>query len=253
MSLTKFLKFLARLQRWHILMLGTLGVLVLIAELQSAGERLGIRLVYAIFLGMWAMIGVGYMAAQFVSQLYKVKPAEGFDFVQRRLFGIVSLEPYLLVKEGKLQNNGSDPLVRIGGPGMLFINSDSAVVLEKAGKLTRAEKTGVVELGNFEKIWDVLDLRPQHWVYDVTAMSKEGIPLTCQADVSFKIDDGGQPATQAAPYPASRQAIFKAATRKWMRDPSGSPDDQFFDWARRAVIGNTEGALRNILATYLLD
>jgi regulator of protease activity HflC (stomatin/prohibitin superfamily) len=99
----------------------------------------------------------------------------------------------------------------------------------------------------------VIDLRPQRWVFPVSAMSKEGIPVTCQADVIFQIDDGSKKPSQDEPYPAAESAIFSAATRKWMREAERSPDDQMFDWARRAIIGMTEGALRSILAGYLLD
>ena len=143
--------------------------------------------------------------------------------------------------------------MRVGGPGSLVIYKDSAVVLEQAGKLTRVVKKGFAKLDDMEKVWDVVDLRPQHWVYDVIAMSKDGIPVTCQADVTFQIDDGGRPPSEEEPFPATEQAIFYAATRKWMREADRSEDDQEFDWARRAIIGMTEGALRGILARYLLD
>jgi regulator of protease activity HflC (stomatin/prohibitin superfamily) len=206
-----------------------------------------------LILSLAVMLLLQFLLGDFVRAVYGLKtPGEGRSFLRRRLFGTLTFKPYLIIKEGKLPDY-KDPLMRVGGPGSLVIYKDSAVVLEQAGKLTRVVKKGFAKLDDMEKVWDVVDLRPQHWVYDVIAMSKDGIPVTCQADVTFQIDDGGRPPSEEEPFPATEQAIFYAATRKWMREADRSEDDQEFDWARRAIIGMTEGALRGILARYLLD
>jgi hypothetical protein len=97
-------------------------------------------------------------------------------------------------------------------------------------------------------------------VYEVFALTKEGIPVSCEADISFRIDDGtqdgyGQGQTtksiDAAAYPYTEEAVLKAASSKWIREPDR--DDPFMTWAGRVVIGFAEGALRNILAEYRLD
>lgn len=196
-----------------------------------------------------AVLGaLAFIGADFMQAVYGLKSRrQGWECVKRRLFGVHSRKPYLLIKEGKRPADDRDPLVRVGGPGNLVIYNDSAVVLEKAGRLTRVVKKGLAKLDNFEKVWDVVDLRPQHWLHDVSAMTRDGLPVHCQADITFQIEDGGQASTNDEPYPAVEQAIFVAATRKWMREA-----DQAVDWAGRAI-RMTEGALRNILATYLLD
>jgi regulator of protease activity HflC (stomatin/prohibitin superfamily) len=196
---------------------------------------------------------LGWLASDFVRAVFGLsKRSDGFNFVKRRLFGSRSFKPYLIVKDGQLPSD-REPLMRVGGPGSLVVHKDSAVVLEKAGKLTRVAKKGFVALDAFERAWDVIDLRPHRWVYDVSAMTKDGIPVTCQADVTFQIDNGGQPPTQDEPFPATDQAIFYAATRKLMREASRSEDEQKMDWVRRVIVGSAEGILRSILATYLLD
>jgi regulator of protease activity HflC (stomatin/prohibitin superfamily) len=239
--------------------------LAAVAELQASGSsctdpaclllalinpRMGLYLAVALM-----VTGVlVYLCTDFVRAIYGLHSrGAGAGFLERQLFGVSSFKPFLIVKEGKLPAASKDPLVRIGGPGTLIIYNDSAVVLEKAGRLTRVEKKGYITLTGFEKVWDVIDLRPQRWVYDVDAVTKEGIPVKCQADVTFQIDDGGQAPKEDEPYPADARAIFVAATSKWMREASRSEDEQTFDWARRAIIGITEGKLRNILATYMLD
>ena len=196
---------------------------------------------------------LAWLSSDFVRAVFGLKTrGDGFDFVKRRMFGLLSFKPYVIIKDGKLPSD-KEPLMHAGGPGSLIVYKDSAVVLEKAGKLTRVARKGFVTLDAFEKVWDVVDLRPHRWAYDVSAMTKDGIPVTCQADITFQIDDAGQPPSEEEPFPATDQAIFYAATRKWMRETDRSKDDQVFDWARRAIIGNTEGALRAILARYLLD
>jgi len=201
-----------------------------------------------------AVVGLlAWIASDFVRAVFGLKMrGDGFDFVKRRLFGSRSFKPYLIIKDGKLPSD-KEPLMRAGGPGSLVVYKDSAVVLEKAGKLTRVAKKGFVTLDAFERAWDVVDLRPHRWVYDVSAMTKDGIPVTCQADVTFQIDDAGQSPSEEEPFPATERAIFYAATRKFMREANRSEDEQKMDWARRAIVGSAEGVLRRILATYLLD
>jgi regulator of protease activity HflC (stomatin/prohibitin superfamily) len=91
------------------------------------------------------------------------------------------------------------------------------------------------------------------WDYEVSALSKEGIPVTVSVDVTFQIDTGDNVPSDSIPYPALNEAVFKASTCRWMRPPGGSEDDQYFDWARRLIISNTEGDLRGIIARYPLD
>jgi hypothetical protein len=92
-------------------------------------------------------------------------------------------------------------------------------------------------------------------VYPVFAMTKEGIPVRCEADLSFQIDDGpgewGWPVHTDGLYPYSEEAVFKAATSVWIREPDHPEHKR--TWAGRVVIGFAEGLLRNILAEYRLD
>jgi hypothetical protein len=168
--------------------------------------------------------------------------------------------PHLLIKEGEIAAGENGPVGRVGGPASLVVYNDSAVVTEQGGCLKRVIGPGFTQLEPFEKVWETIDLRPQRWVYEVFALTKEGIPVSCEADISFKVDDGAhdrharEEATKpidTVPYPYTEGAVFKAATSKWMRE--SERDDSFMTWAGRVVIGFTEGTLRNILAEYRLD
>jgi regulator of protease activity HflC (stomatin/prohibitin superfamily) len=269
-SFGRILSYLKRVGRWHIFLLPPLVMSWIVAVLLAHGlscTMAGCTLAGPISLlqfVLWLLPGLilaaiiivagAFIVSDFMRAIYGLQDVgEAESSLVRELFGTLSFRPYLIIQDGKVPSNDKDPLMRVGGPGNLVIYKDSAVVLEKAGKLTRVAKKGFVKLEDFERVWDVVDLRPHRWVFPVSAMSKEGIPVTCEADVTLQIDDGGKEPSEDEPFPATEKAIFIAATRKWMREAERSPDDQFFDWARRAIIGMTEGALRAILARYLFD
>ncbi len=260
LNLKKVFTYYWRIGRWHLLLLAVPLALGIFVELQHLGNepsqiwRFLLSLAIDLVPALSVMFILEYVADDFVRAVYGLKTMEeSQSFLMRRLFGTPSFKPYLIIKEGKIAADGKDGLIHVGGPGSLVIYNDSAVVLEKAGKLTKVVKKGFGKLDDLEKVWGAVDLRPHRWVFDVNGMTKEGIPITCQADVTLQIDDGGQSPSEEEPFPATEEAIFKAATRKWMREATRSSDDQEFDWARRAIIGMTEGSLRSILATYLLD
>jgi len=206
------------------------------------------------FPGLVAGVVVWWLAARFVRSLYGLKSTkEGFNFLLYRLAGRPRFQPFLLVKEGNVQQDEDNALRRVGGPGGLVVFTDSAVVTEKNGKLGRVLGPGIYQLDPFEKIWDIIDLRPQRWEFPVEAMTQEGIPVTCKADVSFKIDDGGKQSTCEEPYPMTEEAVCKAATSKWIREAHRTEPDRLLTWTKRVIIGDTEGTLRSILARCPLD
>jgi len=196
---------------------------------------------------------VFFLASRFLKSVYGLeKRREGFDFLARSRFGQAGFSPFIKVDGGRRTLNADGILTKIGGPGSLIVFNDSAVVLEKAGKLTRVMGPGfhTRKLERLEKIYDIIDLRPKQWVYEVGAMTKEGIPVTWDVEVRYQIDDGGNSPTPEEPYPFSEEAVFKAATCKWRREVTRAQD---MSWEGRVIIGATEGALRSILARRHLD
>lgn len=201
-----------------------------------------------------AVVVAWWLAARFMRSLYGLKSTkEGLQFLLYRLVGRPRFQPFLLVKEGTVQQSEDNILRRVGGPGGLVVFTDSAVVTEKNGRLGRVLGPGIYQLEPFEKIWDIIDLRPQRWEFPVEAMTQEGIPVTCKADVGFRIDDGGKQSTPEEPYPMTKEAVYKAATSKWIREAHRTEPDRLLTWTKRVVIGETEGTLRSILARCPLD
>jgi hypothetical protein len=83
-------------------------------------------------------------------------------------------------------------------------------------------------------------------------MSKEGIPVTCEADVSFQVDGGQQRPSEVEPYPAAQETVFAAAISTWICGANRLKRKRSMDWGDRMLF-EAETILRGILARYTLD
>jgi regulator of protease activity HflC (stomatin/prohibitin superfamily) len=204
--------------------------------------------------GILAVLGTYLLAVYFVRDLYGLdNTTEAQQVVRRLLFGQSSFGPWLKVAGGIAEGAEQHVLTRVGGPGNLVVYNDSAVLLEKSGRLTRVADKGFCQLEKFERIYWVVDLRPKRSVYPVSAMSKEGIPITCEAEINYQIDSPGLTPTEQVPFPVSEDKVFRAATCTWIREADRPTGSQIMDWSGRVIISETEGNLRTILARYPLD
>lgn len=195
-----------------------------------------------LLINLAVLLFAGEIAAWFVQAFYGLQTrASARGFLLRQVFGQGSANPYLLAKEGTVDTKGNEVAQKIGGPVLLIIYNDSAVVLEQAGRLTRVVRgPASLELASFERVWDCLDLRPQRWSFPVSAMTRDGIPITYEADIQFQIGE-------------TDDDVFKAATSKWVKEASSSEPDRLRIWTKQVVIRFVEGALRTILSHYEMD
>jgi len=201
-----------------------------------------------------AVVAVPLLASHLLHKLYALSDLnEAHNTLNRIVFGHIGTG--LAVKGGEIDAEDNNPVVRVGGPAVLAVHNDSAVVTEQYGRLKRVLGPGRSQLERFEKVWEAVDLRPQRWVHEVFALTKEGIPISCEMDISFKIDDRPDgPAHKVhaeEPYAYTEEAIFRAATGTWIRDVAG--EGRYRRWPGRVVVGTADGLLRNILAEYRLD
>ncbi len=204
--------------------------------------------------GLFAIGFALYLPSRYVESLYDLEnTTEGFKFLVRYEFGRPGFRPLVIVGEGRIFG-GDDTIKKIGGPAGLLVFDDSAAVLECGGRLTRVLGPGFYkDLAPFERVWETVDIRPQRWEYPVGAMTLEGIPVTCMADIRFKIRDIGQEPTKKYPYPMSKNAVLDAVSCKWIRESDRSEPDRRMEWDKRVIISHTEGTLRSILARYPLN
>jgi hypothetical protein len=222
-----------------------------------AGQQLKLMLAASFVPATLALIGGFLLAMSYLQAMYALKgKREAFWHLVHCLFGLASVKPWLRVETGKVNVPPTEMnrfIVKAGGPGNVIVRKDSAVVLERGGRLTKAAGPGLASLEPFERIYDTVDLRPRRWQHPVPALSKEGIPVTCETDIEFQIQDGGQQPTGETPFPADLKAVFAAVTSKWIREPERGEDDRVLDWKGHIVVSAAEGTLRFILARYPLD
>jgi regulator of protease activity HflC (stomatin/prohibitin superfamily) len=219
--------------------------------------QLGLKVLAGLALPTLAIVAAFGLAMSDLRALYDLKGyREPFWHLVHCMFGQASFKPWIMVQEGRI-NTELTPLdsfiAREGGPGNLIVRKDSGVVLERAGRLTGVEGPGFHPLERFERIYDIIDLRPRRWQFPVEGLSKEGIPVTCETDIVFEIDRGRQQPMEDTPFPMEEQAVFLASTSTWVREKTRPVEQQMMDWKALIVMFQTAGSLRSILARYPLD
>lgn len=255
----RVLRFLGRLLRLAAPFLLTILALSFVTEWftwpdPEASPLLELRFWLGVLVNLIPAILAAYLlfwlAGRFVRDLYQVDGVgAAIGFLVRSRFGLPGFGPWMQIRESQIARNEESSLTRTGGPGHLVLYNDTAVVLERAGKFTKIAGPGFPKLEAFERIYEMVDLRPQLWQYKVSAMTKEGIPISWDAEVHYQIHDGGKEPTEKEPYPFSEDAVFRASTSRWVFVGRNIQ----MDWEGRIIISATEGNLRTILARWHLD
>lgn len=207
-----------------------------------------------------ALVAAPLLAAHLLHDLEATDSAkEAHDRLNQFVFGALGREPKLEVREGRIASGRKSVAARAGGPASLSIHRDTAVVTEHHGRLKRILGQGTHSLERYEKVWALVDLRTQQVVREVFALTKEGMPISCEIDVLFEITDSlenekaGKPSrnrTAVPSYDYVEEAVLRAATSKWVDVEEKGKDD--VSWTDR-VVRLVESELRDILATYRLD
>jgi hypothetical protein len=218
---------------------------------------MAMKLAVGLLPAILAVVAAFGLSVSFMQALYALKSKrEAFWFLVHCLIGQASFKPWLMLEQGKINTTLSDPdslIARHGGPGNLVIRKDTAAVLEQAGRLTRVEGPGLPKLQRFEHLYDTIDLRPIRRQVSVTGLSKEGIPVTCSADIQFQIQQGPEQSSADNPYPMDPDAVFQASMSKWIREADRPKNEQALDWRGFIVDLTAEMTLRAILARYPVD
>ncbi len=191
--------------------------------------------------------------SRFVMAFYDLPPEKTMDVVSHLLYGgeMDLLSGRVLeIQQGHLDPDGPAILQKVGGPGLLRIAHDSAVITQRMARLYRVLGPGLHHLESFEKVWDVVDLRPQRRTLHIDFMTRDGIPASCDADIRFRIDGGHQEPNQQSPYPYLETAVLSVTTGKRSRDAEGQ---ELQDWTQRIANGVLAGVIRNGLEQYPLD
>ncbi|HOT93361.1 MAG TPA: SPFH domain-containing protein [Anaerolineae bacterium] len=213
--------------------------------------------VYVAKSSMWQLF------TQFARHFLDISEEDAREWVERLLLGLPiepPFKPSLRVFEGQADPDGPSVMFKVGGPGFLSIAHDSAVVTSRLGRLCRVLGPGFYELASFERVWDVIDLRPQRRTLRVEFMTLDGIPAYCDAEIRFRVADPPEDtrsfyvqeeATTPQAYPFNAEAVLKLATNKYVRSHEGNKRIQ--DWCVGLVNGALDGIIRDKLEQYTLD
>lgn len=116
------------------------------------------------------------------------------------------------VKSNTLEEERTKSIsLRVGGPVTIKIGADDAVVTELNGRFHRVLAAGSHNLERFETVHSVHNLRVQErTITDVLLLTKDGIELTADLAISYRIKQGSSPTTQKT-FPFDEKAVRQAA------------------------------------------
>jgi regulator of protease activity HflC (stomatin/prohibitin superfamily) len=219
--------------------------------------------------GLVGLIAVLGVSAAFVREVYTIRDwYSALGYVRLLLLGRAPLSafdrkssgnpiapyPSITVRHGRIDEKHEDTLLaRFGGPGNVTIFNDSAVFLERFGRLTRVAGPGKIFLRRFERIHAVLDLRPQERSSTAKAVTKDGIPVQAEVQVRFQLarpPANQVPPTPDAPHPVYQWALVRAGQSHKYIVIKEKGEEAVLSWAEQVGVG---GAMRATIADYRLD
>ncbi len=208
-----------------------------------------------------ALLGVLVTAGQFTNVVFGLKSWwAGLRYALLCMFGVPwpFRYPGAVISEGGVREGDRGKFLahrQLGGPGRLVVFNDSAVVLERHGRIPRIAGPGAVFLERFERIREIIDLRPQvkTLAADQAAIvvTKDGILVATEITIRFQIKRG-TPKSPEVPYPVDDATLQAAAKAHRVRIGPNPGQRRVSNWRDR-VAGSADGALRDIVAGKMLD
>ncbi len=153
------------------------------------------------------------IALDLVHQLYDLPDRKDARHLLSRLHGrMPPFQKPLAINRLKFsEQRVEEELLRVGGPGLVTLSESDAAVTEINGRFERVIPPGRQKLRRFEKIVAVIDLREQErFERNVTLVTKEGLELTTDVYVNFRIQGRSEHAGRIG-YSVNDEAVRKAA------------------------------------------
>lgn len=201
---------------------------------------------------------------QFVIDFYQPKEDEKLNpLIRRRLLGVLPLPPplnmtfkypFLVLRQPSLDDNHWARW--FGGPATLVIYDGVAVYLERGNRFSRVVGPGLpmAFLERYERIKEVVDLRPQTKTGEVAAWTKDGIRIKVAIRAECQINASPEAVARSSSkfrFPFDPLAVKTAVERMTVRV---GPDGELHEssWMDGAW-GNITGWVISYVASHNLD
>lgn len=177
---------------------------------QQAARTMTVAVSYATsfaitWLGLWlvAALGVDFLVG--LHPFLREKPGAVRKFLMEQFLGIS--QAYQIVENGKVTvTKPAGVLAGLGGRGLLVIKPTNSVITEWGGEIRRVVGPGIDWTERFEQIKQVVDLSCLRTELDVSAQTREGIPLNAKILAYFQIKPAPKTVSPvAAPQPNADQ------------------------------------------------
>ncbi|MGC9398526.1 MAG: SPFH domain-containing protein [Anaerolineae bacterium] len=192
---------------------------------------------------------------QLARRLYDLSTEEAADFTLRLFYGVQKSppkSPTLVIRQGRILPSSPEVVRKVGGPAFISVGHESAVVMRCRGYLNRVLGPGFHTLRPFETSWDEMDLRPQRREVTVKTYTRDGIPITCEAEVRFNLDNGQAPPHHPLPFNAvSEKRVLQLTTGKVVLGPDR--ERRFASWSTRIARAILDGLIRDWIEHYRLN
>ena len=256
---------------------GLLVAALLVAALgallgRKLGNRRGAAFVSLLWLGFCGACVIGYLADGRAGLLSITLPSVALFWIglwrlSRRLlplrngsqariafrclytFALGTNLPYYVFENGELEERvDGNPSQFFSGPGIVITPCDHVAVIHDGIWVNYVDQPGLVFTGPFERVKEIVDLRPQLKAYNVEALTKDGIRVSVLTFVVFCIQrhtNDRQPVLGRS-FPFRRRAISKA-----VYNPP-TEDSQQYRWDDVVSIATSQ-ILRDIIGEYTFD
>lgn len=160
--------------------------------------------------------------AQYIQDIYELGSFRlGLRYLMACLFG--RDYPRLTIRDGRpvVEKGEVNLLMKIGGPGYIFVTPGSAVLCESLTNPSSVHGAGNYFISRFETLKEIIDLTDQHgYIATSEAMTKDGIIVTVR-DIHFRYrvwggrrEGGVTGRSPVHPFPFAQSSIRNIVYRR---------------------------------------
>jgi regulator of protease activity HflC (stomatin/prohibitin superfamily) len=150
-------------------------------------------IIYHLLPALLGIVFVLWRANDFLNKTFNLPgPTSSLPHVLGMMFGYTS--QMLYVHQGKLVTDASSKAAEvIGGPAWLTVGEGNAVLLERGGGFSRIVGTGYHRLRPHERVRGVVELRTHYRKSSQSVLTKDGIPVKMDVDLTFRVTENDLP------------------------------------------------------------